>query len=110
MALAFAAVIASVYVVIWSVIVSIFAGVVSLGLGGAYLFILAFTLFGYGFANVILTLGVGIGLMGLCLLGFLAAKTISVELIHLTKWLFIQVKNLFIKKPAKPEDAKQEVE
>lgn len=99
--LAFAAVMASVYVTIWFTIIAMFAAVISLGIGGGYLFIIAFTMFSYGIGDVLMTFGIGIGLMGLCLLGFLASKIISAKLIILTRWILKQIKNLFIRKSSK---------
>lgn len=99
--LAFMAVIASVYLVIWALIISIFAVVLSLGLLGIYLFFKSFWLLGAGFPTVIYTIGCGLGLAGLCLLAFLGAKVAILGLIHLTGWIFIQIKSLFIKKEAK---------
>ena len=98
--LAFAAVIASVYLVIWSLIISIFAVVLSLGLLGIYLFFKSFWLLGAGFPTVIYTIGSRLGLMGFCLLSFLGAKVAILGLIQLTRWIFVQIKSLFIKKEA----------
>lgn len=97
---AFIAVIASVYIVIWSLIVSIFAVVLSLGVLGVYLLIKSFWLFPTGLSTVIFTVGCGFGFAGLCLLAFLGAKEVTIGLVHLTKWIFIQIKSLFIKKEA----------
>lgn len=97
---AFVAVIASVYMVIWSLIVSIFAIVLSLGIMGVYLVFKSFLLFPSGLPTVIFTVGCGFGFAGLCLLAFLGAKEVTIKLVQLTKWIFIQIKSLFIKKEA----------
>lgn len=93
-------VIASVYVTVWAVIATVFAAVISLGAAGVGLFIIAFTMTSYGAGYVLLTLGTGLVLLGLCILGFFAGKVISVKLIQLTKWVWRKTKSLFIKKPA----------
>ncbi len=70
----------------------------SLGLLGIYLFFKSFWLLGAGFPTVIYTIGSGLGLMGFCLLSFLGAKVAILGLIQLTRWIFVQIKSLFIKK------------
>lgn len=99
--LAFITVIASVYLVIWTCIICIFAVVLSLGLSGIYLVFKAFTLFTAGFSTVIFTVGCGLGFVGLCLLAFLGAKVTTMGLIQLTRWIFIEIKSLFIQKEAR---------
>ena len=49
---------------------------------------------------MIYTIGSGLGLMGFCLLSFLGAKVAILGLIQLTRWIFVQIKSLFIKKEA----------
>lgn len=97
---AFMAVIASVFVVIWTTILCLFIGVLCLGISGIYLLVKAFTLIGFGLPTVFFTLGCSIGLIGLCLLAFLAAKVIARFLVRLTGWTFRQIKSLFIRKEA----------
>ena len=98
--LAFVAVFCSVLAVIWALILCLFVGVAALGVTGLFLFFKAFTLFSSGFSYVILTIGCALAFIGLCLLAFLAAKVIAASLVRLTKWIFIQVKGMFIRKEA----------
>lgn len=97
---AFVAVIASVYLVIWTLIICMFTLVFCLGVAGVFLLFKSFWLFGAGFSTVIYTIGCGLGLAGLCLLAFLGAKVVTLGLIQLTRWIFVQIKSLFIKKEA----------
>lgn len=92
------AILFSVYLVIWSLIISLFAIVFAIGVTGVFLLGKAFFLFGTGFPYVIFTVGGGLAMLGLCLLAFLAAKSITMSLVQLTKWIFAQTKNLFIRK------------
>ena len=88
----------SIFIVIAAVIVSIFAVVLSLGAAGFFLLIKAFTLTANGFGYVLLTIGTGLIFAGLCLLGFLAAKAAAIGLVDFSRYLYRQIKSLFIKK------------
>lgn len=89
----------SVFVVIWALIVSAFAVVISLGFAGICLLIRAFGLLATaGFGVTIFTVGAALVLVGLCLLSFLGAKQAALWLIQLSKWIFAQIKSLFIGK------------
>ena len=97
---ALAAVLCSVFVVIWAAIFCMFAAVAALGISGLFLLFKAFTLFSSGFSYVLFTVGAAFVLLGLCALGFLFAKVVASALIRLIKWIFIQIKGLFIRKEA----------
>ncbi len=77
-----------------------FAAVAALGISGLFLLFKAFTLFSSGFSYVLFTVGAAFVLLGLCALGFLFAKVVASALIRLIKWIFIQIKGLFIRKEA----------
>lgn len=98
---AFVCVIASVFLVIWAAILCIFAVVLAIGLSGVFLLFKGFHLIGaIGVPYILFTFGCGLALIGICLLAFLLAKILSFALIDLTRWVFRQVKSLFIKKEA----------
>lgn len=92
------AIVISVFVVCWAVIVSIFAAVLSIGIGGIYLIVKGFTLAGTGFSYILLTIGSGITLAGLCLFAWLGARMLVIWLIRFAKWLARRIKGIFIKK------------
>lgn len=95
--LALIAVIGSIFIVIAAVIVAIFAVVISVGFAGIVLLFKAFTLTGSGIGYVLLTIGTSFVFAGLCLLGFLAAKAAAVYLARLARYIYRQIKSLFIK-------------
>ena len=97
-AIAVLAVVISMFAVCWAVIVSIFAAVISIGVSGIYLFVKGFTLAGSGFPYILLTIGSGITLAGLCLFAWLGARILVIWLVQFTKWLAREIKGIFIKK------------
>ena len=80
----------------WKII--IFAAVISIGVSGIYLFVKGFTLAGSGFPYILLTIGSGITLAGLCLFAWLGARILVIWLVQFTKWLAREIKGIFIKK------------
>lgn len=97
-AIAVLAVVISMFAVCWAVIVSLFAAVLSIGVSGIYLFVKGFTLAGSGFPYILLTIGSGITLAGLCLFAWLGARILVIWLVQFTKWLAREIKGIFIKK------------
>ena len=97
-AIAVLAVVISMFAVCWAVIVSIFAAVLSIGVSGIYLLVKGFTLAGMGFPYILLTLGSGITLAGLCLFAWLGARILAIWMVQFTKWLAKEIKGIFIKK------------
>ncbi len=97
-AIAVLAVVISIFAVCWAVIVSIFAAVLSIGIGGIYLIVKGFTLAGSGFPYILLTIGSGITMAGLCLFAWLGARILVIWMVQFTKWLAREIKGIFIKK------------
>ena len=87
---AFIAVIGSIFIVIAAVIISI-------GFAGIILLFKAFTLTSSGIGYVLLTIGFSFIFVGLCLLGILAAKAAAVYLTQFSRYIYGQIKSLFIK-------------
>ncbi|MCI9475534.1 DUF1700 domain-containing protein [Anaerovoracaceae bacterium 41-7] len=94
---AFIAVIGSIFIVIAAVIIAIFAVVISIGFAGIILLFKAFTLTSSGIGYVLLTIGFSFIFVGLCLLGILAAKAAAVYLTQFSRYIYGQIKSLFIK-------------
>lgn len=86
--------------VIFAVIVSLFAAVLSLGLAGIVVLVKSVTLFTLGPSYALFSLGAALLLLGLGCLGFLAAEYAAIGLFRGAKWLYAQLKDLFIRKEA----------
>lgn len=97
--LALLAVLFAVAVSFLAVIASLFAVVLALGFAGIVVLVKAFTL-SMGPSYTLLSLGAALLLMGLGCLGFLAAEYAAKGLFHGGKWLYGQMKSLFIQKEA----------
>lgn len=94
------AIVISIFLVCWAVIVSIFAAVLAIGVSGVYLLIKSIQLSGMGFAYILLTTGSGIVLAGLTLFAWLGARILVIRLVQFTKWVAREIKGMFIRKGA----------
>ena len=94
--IALAAVLLSVFVVIWALILSVLA--VELAVGISAVAIVLAAIFGYLKISSLLMLGLVLICIGLCLLTGLLAVALGRAAVKGGKWLWRQIKKLFIKK------------
>lgn len=97
--LAGAALILSLYVVLWALILSVLAVAVAVGASAVALVLAA--VFGYMRATGLLLVGAGLICAGLCLLTGLLFAAMCRGAVHAGRWLYHQVKKLFIKRSDK---------
>ena len=94
--IAAAAVVLSVFVVIWALILSVLAVAVAVGVSAVAMVLGA--IFGYLKISSLLMLGLVLICIGLCLLTGLLAVALGRAAVKGGKWLWRQIKKLFIKK------------
>lgn len=90
------AVILSVFVVIWALILSVLAVALAVGVSAVAMVLAA--IFGYLKISSLLMLGLVLICIGLCLLTGLLAVALGRAAVRGGKWLWRQIKKLFIKK------------
>ncbi len=88
----------SIYAAIWSVVIAAFALVFGLGIAGIAILIKSFILTPFSIGSIIFTIGAGLFLIGLCIFALFLTIYGTIGLLHLTKWIYIKIKSLFIKK------------
>lgn len=88
----------AVFIAIWAVIISLFICVLALACAGVLLMVRSVGLISMGGGYAVFAVGVGLLLLGLVCLAFLAAEYASIGLYRGGRWLFRSVKGLLIVK------------
>lgn len=97
LAIAAVSMVGAIYLTVWSLAVSFYAVVLSLGVAGVAGLIGSFVLFGSGWGTVLIGLGLSILCLALCCLGIPAAWYMTKGLIRGTGWSFRKIKTIFVK-------------
>lgn len=87
-------------IAIWAVIAAFFAIVFSLAVAGIAILCKSLVLFPLGANYTLFSIGVGLLLLGLGCLAFLATKYAAIALFRGGKWIYRMLKRLFIAKEA----------
>ncbi len=95
------AAVAGIYLSIWVIALVALVLAITLGIAGIAILIKGFTLISFGAGSLLFTLGIGLLFLGFCAFALLLVKYGTMGLLHLTKWIFIKIKSLFIKKEVK---------
>lgn len=90
-------VVGSMYLVVWSLLLSFYAVVLSLGVAGAAGVLCCFAMLGIGWPAVLTCLGMGLLALALCGLGIPGSWYLTRWLIRGSKWSFGKIKNIFVK-------------